>query len=199
MVSLDFTYDWITPLSDAHKEVLRDRFPGLWDVYITYGYTVMCYDYSQQLQEAYDTVHTTPVTATIELPDDRKEAIRKIIDTNKAYGNLNDIVVSIPNYHLTVLTDSCTVMSEVSKCLTDFVCVQTVKLDDVILHCGCTCVLIDDVSYMVEEDVLDTLELNAVPFIRRSVIGWVKPYMSIESINILRHFVERMKPCKRIR
>lgn len=191
-------HDWIADLSETHKDALREKFPKLWDTYSTYGYSLMCYDFSQQLKEAFDLIHTVSVTATIELPDDRHDAIRKLIDTNKAYGNLNDIVVSVPNYHLTVLTDSCTVMSEVSKHLKDFVCVQTVELDDVILRCGCTAVLIDDVNFTVDEDTLDVLELNAVPFIRRSVLGWTKAYMSIESINILQHFVNRMKPCRRI-
>ena len=192
-------YDWIASLSEAHKKALEERYPSMWEAYITYGYNVMCYDYSQINNDIYSEIKTAPITETVELPTDKKLALERLIKANKDYGRLSDIVVSVPNYHLTVLTDSFTVMSELQANFKDIPVLQSLQLTDDILHCGCVCVLIDDISYTVPEDTLDVLELNAVPFIRRSLLGWTKPYIEIESINVLQHFISRFKPCRKIR
>lgn len=192
-------YDWLKDLSDVQVAFLRNTYPDMWDTYMQYGYVITMYDYSQILTKIYDETFTAPIVESIELPDDRKRLLEVLLMSNKTYGDLRDIVVAVPNYHITVLTDSIQVLSEVQSNIKDTAFIALSSLDETVYNSNCTAVIIDDITFVIDTDIIDTLELFSVPYIRRSVIGWVKPYMDKDTINILKKFVERMKPCKKIR
>lgn len=192
-------YDWIEALTEAQKDTLRKRYPDIWETYTTFGYQVTCYDYSQILNEIYVELKSIRLTKSIELPKDKQEAIKKLYDAHKEHCNLNDIVASVPNYHLTVITNSDTILTEVKSNFKDTPILQATNVTEEVLHCDCTCVLLDDIYCAIDAEVLTAFERNAVPFIRRSVLGWYKPHMEIESINLLQHFIDRYKPCKTLR
>ncbi len=192
-------YDWLKDINTVQREYLNKHYPGFYSDYCTYGYTVLRYDWNQKMDEIYDEVKDLRVTVEAELPESTTEAIRKLQRVHHDAYNMQDIVVPVQDYHIAFLSDSMLSFDELTKKLQSIPVVPVKDLETEVFHCKSCAVIIDDITMQIDEELLNNLELYAVPFIRRSICGWNFAYIDNSTLNILNNFVERFRPCKAIR
>lgn len=192
-------YDWLEQLSPVQRKYLRDNYASFESDYSCYGYSVVAYDYAKQIDQIYDEVMSCRIVETIPLPSGLKESIEGFAEVQMAANNLRYIVTPVEDYHITVVTLDQRVTSEVRKSLKSIYVNATTQVTDALLKRDNTALILDDIGMTIHEDILASLELNSIPFIRRSILGWVEPPINVSAENLLKKFVERFRPCKLLR
>lgn len=192
-------YDWLKQLNTKQREYIQDKYPSIYNDYVTYGYNVLLTDWNQKLDEIYDEVKDISVITKVDLPSDTQEAVRKLQRVHHDMYNLNNIVVPVQDYHIALLSDSIHTLTELQSKLTTIPVVTVNDMETEVFHCKNVAVVIDDITMRISEELLENLELYAIPFIRRSIAGWKYAYIDSTTLDILANFVERFRPCKEIR
>lgn len=193
------TYDWIETLSPVQMKYLRDNYNDFYVDYKTYGYSVVLYDYSRKIDAIFEDVYSKRIVESVKLPSGLEEQLRVFFEAQMAANDLKYIVVPVENYHIVVLTDDVRIVSELRKSLKDIYVSNQKNIDDNLLKRNCVAVVVDDISNPIAPDVYNALEVNCVPYMRRSIIGWYDAALNVDSENILKKFVNRFRPCKLLR
>lgn len=192
-------YDWIEHCTPVQKKFLQDTYPNFYLDYQTYGYSVVVYDYSTKMDSIYEEVNSIRITEAVKIPTELEKAVMNLFLANQSAGDLRYIVVPVPDYHIVAITDDSKVLSELKKSIRHVYVTNQDIVEDNLVKRGNVAVVIDDIGNKVDEDVYRTLELNCVPFIRRSTLGWNEAPLNVDAENILKKFVERYRPCKLLR
>lgn len=192
-------YDWLEFITPVQKKFLRDNYANFYDDYLVYGYSVVAYDYARQMDEIYDALQSCRIVENIKLPSGLKESIEGFTEVQMLANNLRYIVTPVEDYHITVVTNDARVVSEARKSLKDIYVNSVTYVSDALLKRDNTAVILDDIGDKIDEDVLLSMEVNSLPYVRRSTIGWVEPPINVNAENILKKFVERYRPCKLLR
>lgn len=193
------SYDWLSQLTPVQKKFLEDNYPALWHDYTAYGYSVLLYDYVRELDTVYDRVKSVQLVAKVELPEKFTDKVRVFYEKQLEINQVKQIVIPIQNYHVVLIGDDLRLDSELRKSITEVPVVMSKDLTDEMLHCPATAIVFDDVTYTVTRTMLEQCELHAVPYIRRTILGWSEPSLEKDAENALLNFVERHRPCKLIR
>lgn len=192
-------YDWIEMLSPVQKKFLRDNYASFYSDYTSYGYSVVAYDFARDIDRIYSEVMSHRITESVALPAGLKESIEGFAEAQMRAGNLRYIVTPVDDYHITVITEDTRVLSELRKSIKNVYVNATASISDALLRHENTAIVVDDINNKIEEDLYLSMEVNCVPYVRRSTIGWLEPPMNVNAENILKKFVERFRPCKLLR
>lgn len=192
-------YDWLAQLTLMQKKFLEDNYKDLWYTYKTYGYSVAVYDYARDIDNIYDRVKSVNLVEKVDLPDNFMEKIETFYKKQAEICQLKEIVIPVPNYHIALVADDLRLDSELRSVIKEVPVFMFKQLTEDALKSGCVAVVFDDVDCTVTTSQLETCEMLSVPYIRRTVVGWTEPMLNKDSSNLLLNFVERYKPCKRIR
>ena len=192
-------YDWLSDLNIAQTKYLEENYKSLWDTYKSMGYAIVAYEYGRLLDDIFDRVKSVHLTERLELPADTDAAIQKYYKTLYEHGNLKQIVVAVPNYHVVLYSHDSRVLQELRSLLPHIYVDVVDDINQDVLQAKNNCVILDDVETPIDEYMIRELELYAVPFMRRKTVGWLQPALNQNSANLIESFVERMRPCKTIR
>lgn len=193
------SYDWVEQLTPIQREFLRKEYPDMWYVYSTYGYSVMLYDYASSLDSIYQRVKSVKYTEKFALPSEHKDVVEEFYRKQLEVNQLKQIVIRVEGYHVLLVTTDLRIESELRKSVKEVPVIVVPKLSDNDLCSNANCVIFDDVDSKVSLSTLEDCELHAIPYIRRSVVGWKNPILEKDTENILLSFIERYRPCKVIR
>lgn len=193
------SYDWVEQLTPIQKDFLEKNYPDMWHVYCTYGYSVMLYDYAKDLDTIYQRVKSVQYTEKFTLSAKHADRIAEFYRKQLELNQLKQIVIRVEGYHVLLVTKDLRIDSELRKSIKEVPVITVPALTEDDLHCGSNCVIFDDVDSTIKLSTLEDCEVHAVPYIRRTVAGWVNPVLEKDTENILLSFVERYRPCKVIR
>lgn len=192
-------YDWISSLTEIQKNYIYKQYRQLWDYYTTYGYELLAIHFERQVLEMYDVVKSVKLVEPVALPKDVADAVREMSCKLQEVGNLKQVIVAVPNYHIAFISEDLELCKVLQRSLNDVPIVLRNALTEDVLRSDCTAVILDDVEMSFTEDDYKSLELHCIPYIRRSVLQWFDRTLSYDVENVLKHFVTRNRPCKYIR
>lgn len=192
-------YDWLADLTVVQKKYIEETYRDFWQTYRTYGYSVVAHDFCREMDEVYTTVTSQRIVQHVELPKKFEDKVYEFYKKQAEALQLKEIVVPVQNYHVLLVTTDQRLATELSKSIKHVPVVCEEAVDERVLDSGCVAIVFDDVTDKVMLQTLEACERKAVPYIRRSIAGWTEPYLTKDAENIIYNFVERSKPCKRIR
>lgn len=192
-------YDWLKDLTVAQRKFLNDNYKSFWHEYQSYGFSLVSYQYASQIDKIYEETMSVRIVESVPLPLGLKESIQEFNEVRMRAHNLKYIVTPVEDYHITVITDDTRVVSEVKQSLRDIYVKEYSTLDEDLSKYENTAIILDDVSMIYKSEWVKLLELNCVPFIRRTTLGWTSPAITNLACNVLLKFVGRYRPCKLLR
>lgn len=192
-------YDWIRDLTEIQKNYVYTHYRQLWEYYNTYGYEMTRITFDRSIADIYKEVKSVKLVERLELPIDTVNAVREISIVQQATGNLRQVVVAVPNYHVAFISTNVELCKVLQKSMNYIPVVRRDMLTDDVLKCNCNAVILDDVGEKFTSSSCVMLEKHIVPFIRRTTLQWFTDEITVDVENLLFEFVNRYRPCKFIR